>query len=473
MLVKKSSLATICLLAIATVILSAFPSAATAQSSRGGPQLPSDAILNRVGLTRAWWGHAVTNSTRDKVMFLTLDEERVYVQCSNGIVSAFDSESGRRLWATQLGSSDQTTFPPAFTEEIDYRVDTKGEISRSIKIPGLVLIPNGNVLYSLEKKTGNIAWTLNLPGTPSASVATDKELLFIGMLDGSMYAFDYGAITDLTVRGLMPEWGYRALRWRYRTNKTISSPAIPGTDHVAFASKNGSMYSVTTEYRQLLFQFETDATLSAPLALYRAPKKSGELVPKEWLMLASEDYNFYCVNATNGRSAWQFSSGAVIHKAPVVIGDHVFLTPQDGGMFNLDAQTGRRVWWERSAEELIAVSPTRVYARSSSNQLLVLSRQAPVLKLGSIPLTDFTKTLVNSRNDRIYLSTAGGLILCLREKGRDFAASHIELDRQPINPEFEPEGESLSAEPPAESVPPEPMPGEAPATEAPATEASQ
>src|SRR6185369_4642055 len=80
-------LRTCCLILSAALL---FASPALAQSpSAGSGGLPSDAALHRLGLTRAWWGHSVTNSTRDKIVHITLDETSYFAQSSNGVITAF------------------------------------------------------------------------------------------------------------------------------------------------------------------------------------------------------------------------------------------------------------------------------------------------------------------------------------------------------------------------------------------------
>ena len=73
------------------------------QAQRTGftPKIPTQRFLGRYGLERAWWGQATLNPTRDTVRHLTVDEENVYVQATSGVVTAFDNETGKRLWAVQ------------------------------------------------------------------------------------------------------------------------------------------------------------------------------------------------------------------------------------------------------------------------------------------------------------------------------------------------------------------------------------
>src|SRR5437764_15355661 len=91
---------------------------AWAQGSSLGSPLPSRAALSRYKLKRAWWGNATLNPSRDKVLFLTVDDENLYVQASSGIVTAFDNETGRRLWASQLGRQDDYAFPAAVNSDV-------------------------------------------------------------------------------------------------------------------------------------------------------------------------------------------------------------------------------------------------------------------------------------------------------------------------------------------------------------------
>jgi hypothetical protein len=217
------------------------------------------------------------------------------------------------------------------------------------------------------------------------------------------------------------------VNWRYKTSKPIVTQAIPNGPLVAFASQNGSLYSVAALDRKLKFQFETDAPVTAPIVRY-----------KKWLLLASEDFNFYQVNIENGRTGWQFSAGLPTRKAPIVVVDEVFLMPEHGGMFDISAKTGVQLWWRPRVEGLLAVSPRHVYGVDRTNNLLKLSRQDGALQ-GYVPLERFTEHVSNDRSDRIFVATPGGLVICLRETGRDFPLFHLHPEKLPLLPEFAPD----------------------------------
>ncbi len=420
----------IALVAVLAALSCATPAAA--QSARQGLQLPSEQMLNRLGLTRSWWSHATINSKRDKLLYMVVDETHLFLQSSSGTITAFDTENGRYLWTKLVGAADRAMFPATSNDE-------------------LLFVVNGLRLFAVKKDTGDVKWQLTMPGMPASSPVADSQLVYVGFVDGSLYAFKLKETQELFTKGMLPQYSESTVDWRYRTSKAITIPAVPGENVVAFASRNGSLYSVTKEFRKLVFQFETDAALSAPVVRY-----------KNSLLLASEDFNFYSLDIRNGRPGWQFTAGVVIRRAPILIDDEVYLFPDQGNMYKLSAATGHPYWSLPRMQDFLAASSSRVYVADRNNNLMILSREHGQ-PLGSFPLDKFTRHLANDRSDRIYVATESGLVMCLHERGREFARFHMHPDRQPILPDFAPddgtaEGDAGAAEPGDE---PEAMEGEA------------
>ena len=113
-------------------------------------------MLDRYGLKLDWWGQAVLNPSRDRVRYVTLDEEHLFVQATSGVVTAFDNETGRKLWAQQLGPHDSPSFPAT---------SNKNDL----------LVVSGMMLYSMDKFRGDVNWQVRLPKLPSTSPAADAE----------------------------------------------------------------------------------------------------------------------------------------------------------------------------------------------------------------------------------------------------------------------------------------------------------
>jgi outer membrane protein assembly factor BamB len=395
----------------------------SAQSvARGGSPLLSEVLLSRYGLTRAWWSHATINTNRDKLLYMVVDETHLFLQSNSGVISAFDTDTGKYLWTKQVGGADRSIVAASSNDQ-------------------LLFVCNGLQLFALNKNTGNTAWQLGMPGVPAASPGADDRRVYVGFMDGSLYAFDLKKIQELYSESKLPQYSESTVLWRYKTSKPVSIPAIPGDNLVAFASRNGSLYSVTKQERKLVFQFETDAPLTAPLVRYH-----------DTLLLASEDANFYSLNMLNGRPGWQFTAGVVIRKAPVLIGDEIYLFPDYGNMYKLSAATGTPIWNVPRMADFLAASTDRIYVADRHNNFTILSRESGE-KLGSFPLDRYKVHLANDRSDRIYLATESGLVICLRELRREFPRYHKYPEREPIMPEFASEdaaGEGDATEEPGE-----------------------
>jgi len=396
---------------------------AMAQRQTADKVLPTQQQLSRFGLERAWWGQATLNPSRDKVRHVTVDEDIVYIQASSGSTTAFNSETGERLWAIQLGRFDQPSFAAVSNED-------------------LALFVVGSTMYGIEKATGKTAWTLILPGQPSTGPSVDDNQVYVGTLDGSVYAFSLRKIRRLYQEQRLPQWSHEALAWRYQAGKEVTSPPIVTGRVVNFASRDGSLYSVSAADRKLVYQMETDKPIVAPLA------RSGKLQ-----FLASEDFTFYAINVDNGRVIWEFTSGLPIRRAPYVVANDLFVMPDRGGMYCLDASTGTQRWWQPNLIRFLAIAGDAMYASDEDGNLIKTNKATGVIA-GSYPLRAFSVKVSNDRTDRIYMATESGLIIALRQKGESLPTFHKFPDRLPILPLVEPEeGTTEEAKPADEAKP--------------------
>ncbi len=395
-------------------------------SAAAQPRLPGPRSLDRFGLERVWWGQALLNSQRDQVTFVTADEEQVYIQASSGTVTAFDAQTGKRLWAVQRGRRDSPGQPPISNDK-------------------LVLVISGIDLFAFDKWSGELLWEIRMPKIPSTSPTIDDDRVYVGALDGSVYAFNLETIDELYNERKLPKWSQVAVDWRFKTSKQVTTPPISTQGRVLFASLDNSLYAVDADSRTQLLQFETDAPVSAPLG------HDGD-----YLFMASEDFNLYCINLNNGGVRWQARTGLPVRKAPRIVGEHVMVMPMRGGMHYLTADTGEQRWWRPEVTDFVSASLDVVYASDKSGNVMIIDRVdgAP---LGAVPLRGFDIRVPNDRTDRLYLGTTSGLIVCLREQGLEFPLYHRYPERRPILPEFAPEeGEQIEEEEMLESDPADP-----------------
>ena len=372
--------------------------------------LPRERMLSRYGLTRAWWNQATLNPGLDEVAHFTGDEENVYIQSRSGIVTAFDAESGHRLWSSLVGSESQQALPASSNAEI-------------------LLVAVGMNVHALNKFTGEVLWELSLPHHPSTAPAMDDDRVYLGMVDGSSFAYDLRKIRDLWEENRLPKWSNLAFVWRYQAPQRISSPPIPDGRSVTFASANGSVYSVGASERRLYYQFET-----ANRTRIVTPLGRGE----DSIFVTSEDSRMFCLNKENGVRRWAFTAGVPIRRQPRVVEGNVYVTPQNDGMYCLNTSSGLTKWHQPRASEFLASTTDYLIASDALDNVLLMAHEDGAI-LGVLPLRGYKVRLHNDRTDRCYLATPDGVVVCLREKGQEFPLYHMFPDRRPLLPEFAPE----------------------------------
>jgi hypothetical protein len=212
--------------------------------------------------------------------------------------------------------------------------------------------------------------------------------------------------------------------WRYKTSKTIRTPPIPYGEIVNFASENNTLYSVTKAARDLKFQLETDAPISAPMT-----QSDG------YLFMASQDFNIYAVNLLNGKIRWQFVTGLPILLAPMAVRENLYVAPKRGGLYQLSVVSGRQRWWKPDLEQFIAESPHYTFASNVRGDLVVLDKETGGT-WGTLPLKHFTVRVANDRTDRLIMATPSGLVIMIHERDQEFPLYYMNPDHRPIVPEF-------------------------------------
>lgn len=371
------------------------------------------ALLDRYNLERAWANQATIDVLSDVVNYLIADEDVVIVQTRSGMLTVFDSETGHKLWDGQLAVPDQMSFPAVTNAET-------------------MFVVIGSNLYARNKFTGKRIWTLRLPDPPSTSPAVDEKRVYIGMITGAMYAYNLDRLEYLQERGLLPTWRYDARAWRVSTSAPVIGPPVTNGEVAAFTNGQGVLYVYEADTSKLIFAFETSEPATAPITLGTG-REDG--VVQSYLYFVSGNNTFYCLRVANGTTRWQYVSGAPIRIQPTTIGDDIFVTPLESGLYNLDPTNGAVTWWSPVARKFVAASPTRVYGMDGAGNLTILDRASGGL-IGTIPMRDYEIQVRNERTDRIFMATTTGRVACFKEKNIDQPLYLAFPQRRPILPIF-------------------------------------
>ena len=398
---------TLRVLTLVPLVWSLIGALAVAQST-AKVQLPTQQQLSRLGLERVWWAQAVINTQRDKIEHVSIDEEVVYVQTTSGITTAFDTETGRQKWALRLGRYDQPSFAAISNEEE-------------------ALIVVGSTMFGIEKNTGRLLWQLILDGQPSTGPTVDANQVYFGTLDGSVYAYNLKKIRKMWAERRLPGGEWEAQVWKYKAGKEITSPPIVAGRSVNFASRNGSLYSISSMDRKLIYQIETDKPLVTPLARL-----------DNMMYVASEDNSFLALNLLNGQVEFEFTSGMPIRTPIWAINRDLFVFPERSGVISLDPKNGNRKWNNPTLKNFVAMIDGAIATLDYNGNLVVVTLEKGQT-VGTLPVRQYSRPVGNDRTDRIFLATESGLVVCIRQIGHTYPVYYRFPDRLPLLPEFEPE----------------------------------
>ena len=400
-------------------------------AAAGDDAFISEATAQRCGLTRVWVTQAQVNRGQSRLQDVVLCDGTLYAQSNRATLEAIDAETGQKLWSKMVGQPDHPSLPPGAFRD-------------------LVATVNGSTLYVLNRYTGDILYQTKVDGAPGGGPALSSKRAYVPMVSGMIMAYRLEPITDAAKEfgKLDPkatdmteeekkEAAKKAEEER-RENIRIRQDYIPplacssggralvppvittqnrDEEFVTWVTDRGYLYlgridrrsedTFTTKYRLV-----ANGSFSSPPAyLPRDPKQPSD---SGVIYGGSSDGNVYAVLERSGELLWKFATSDPVIDSPVVIEDRLFATTELGGMFCLNAKTGKQIWWAPEILHFVALGKQRVYAADKVGRLRILDARNGAT-LDSLPASGMPIKIGNGQTDRIYLATPKGDYPCLRE----------------------------------------------------------
>lgn len=377
-----------CALAFLTVMSLGLGAAQAQRADMTG--FDDEEALRRQNLVRQWYLQIQPLGQREKVSSLKVLDDLLMVQTDKGQIHSLDAETGRVHWNVVIGEGNSETYPPAIT-------------------PKFVYVVSADTLAALDRETGGIVWTRELPGLATSGPGANDDYVYVQLSDHRIYAV---AVKDEFQR----KYTARPVAWYLQADGALENPPIVLKDRLALMTSAGTLYALPLDSRKLFYRFFTRSRNSAPLATL------GSL-----LYVATTDYDLFAIDLKTGRLKWRFPSGFPIHSKPIPFVDDVYVTPTGAGLYALSNENGRAQWYNPHAKRLIAVSQSHVYAADRINRFMILSRKEGN-ELASWLAPAFKISTDNQFTDRIYMSTEDGLVVCLRETENVKPHSHPQLE---------------------------------------------
>jgi outer membrane protein assembly factor BamB len=199
------------------------------------------------------------------------------------------------------------------------------------------------------KRLGGVKWTFKAGGPIVTSPAIAGGVVYIGALDGHLYAIDQDTGKE---------------RWNFKSHMPIaSSPAVEG-DALYFVSSAGSLVALDlatgvpkwvlpTEYER---KFEAKNLHGLPSAAQTIPDAfdlftSSPAVVNGRVYFGSGDGGVYAVEAKSGVLQWKFPTGDVVHASPAIVDGVVYIGSWDSYLYAIDAESGQEKWRFKTGED--------------------------------------------------------------------------------------------------------------------------
>ena len=288
-------------------------------------------IYNLPSLQLHWEAQAVINKGRDKVAHIALDEEVVFVQSSAGVVTALNSESGRRFWSAQVGRND----------EVAMKATTDSQ---------MVAVVVGPVVHAFDKFSGQKLFAFRLDNAASgAPLITRREIavgnridvirhIFVPTSDQALVAYDVEQLQYLGTHGTLKPGVIRALDWRFATAQDIRFAPVAGQERLAFATDVGNIYvmDMTGNVQgNTRFEFLMNSATTAPLTVVTRDDN-------EYLLAACENNRLFCIALkTDGSMVWTIPMSHPVTHPISVVGDDVYVVSSNRELLKFNLRTGQ------------------------------------------------------------------------------------------------------------------------------------
>ena len=431
-------------------------------------QVISESEAATHGLRRAWVAQAEVGN-RSRLQNLLLDRGTIFAQTDRAMVQAYDAETGKPLWAAtkQIGNPMFPSVPMGANAK-------------------LVAVANGTHLYVMNRFTGETLLERHVEGCPGGGLALSDRRVYVPMIDGMVMAFRVKPLTDPLkelgkTKGAKEEVTDVQALQDYRLSqdfipplacqslgRTFVQPLVTReTDEgefVAWPTDRGLLCvghidRIEEDKFTVKYRLETGAEI-AITPTYLPPKTVNE---PGTIFIASRDGFVHALSDKTGASLWRFPAGGPVVQPLGLIGGNLYVPTQLGGMFCLDAKTGKQKWWAPQIAQFVAASKDRLYGTDKTEQLQVLDLQTGS-RIDTIPIAGLSMRLFNQQTDRIYLASPGGLMQCFHEEQLSTPLQYIVEPKKPEKVE-KPEKKPLPKAEPGEKKPPAERPAKKPPAE--------
>jgi serine/threonine protein kinase len=259
-----------------------------------------------------------------------------------------------------VGAYDNNLYAlDAAKGQFAWKFATKGGVvSRPFMAEGnLFFGSEDSKLYVVQARSGKLAWDFETNGPIRCSPKVAEGHVFFGSDDGDLYAVNISTYqkswsirTEGAVRSSpfltkdMIYFGceanefvcsdYRGMvKWRYLTKRPVTSSPLVSDGIVYFASQDANFYALDAKSGWVIWRFRMGkGSVSSPALLENS------------LIFGSADNYLYCVDKSSSREMWRYKCEHQVSGSPLIYKDAVYFGTANGIFYAVDVKTGRLRW---------------------------------------------------------------------------------------------------------------------------------
>jgi len=229
--------------------------------------------------------------------------QKIYVGSVSGEIFCIDSNNQSIIWKTEVNNGIITR--PAINEDQLF-VGGIGVGNNPMKPDqGGAFSTNKNKLYSINRETGQILWSIelgspfssNVDGIQSDPVVRD-DTIYLGTVSGS-------------ILGLDSQTGEQ--KWSESVDSPIIGSLALQDNYLVFGSLNGEIYCIDVDNNKLEWQFSTEGRILTTPA-----------IKNSYAGIGSEYDGVYIFNIKNGEVIQKFDVVDQIRSSPAVHNGFIF-----------------------------------------------------------------------------------------------------------------------------------------------------
>jgi outer membrane protein assembly factor BamB len=317
--------------------------------------------------TKVWTARVAGSSNRERLAAApVIGGGKLFVTGTDGAITAFDKNTGAKLWAFADGAMTRDQAPSAFGGGVSYD-------------GGKVYATNGvGEVKALNADTGDVLWKVKpagpLRGSPTIAfgqlfvMTQDNQLISLSMADGALVWDESGSNTQSGVFGVAaPAAGQGTIvagyssgeltAYRYENGRSLWSDALARTNISTTVGSvtdidadpiidSGRVYALGQGGRMAAYELVSGQRIwELNLAGISTPVIAGE-----WIFTLTDDARLLAIARSSGRVRWitqlqrfkdeEDKEGPIFWTGPVLAGGQLWVASSRGEVWKVSAGEG-------------------------------------------------------------------------------------------------------------------------------------